>query len=149
MVVLAGCATAGRTVAGVPLDQRLEALYGHRMDVAERNTQWENERLRLRLAVDRYVEQHPATPASVAETLRRGDVVPGLTKEQVRLLWGPPTRVKHGARPRMRCGSISCRTGAVRSARFISHLPTALSSASRPDRHPSFSRDSSGSRAQD
>ena len=99
-MIVVGCAT-GHAVSSVPLDQRLAARFGHHMDVAHgaeapRNLQWEEERLRINLNVGRYLDQHPATPPLIAEALRHQTVAPGLTKEQVQLLWGPPDRVRRG-----------------------------------------------------
>lgn len=99
-LLLSGCGVTGRAVARVPQEQRLEALYGHRMDIATRphepprNIQWEEERLQVHVRVGRYLEAHPATPPAVVEALQHQDVVTGLTKEQVQLLWGPPDRVR-------------------------------------------------------
>lgn len=99
-VGVAACA-AGRSVERVPLDYRLEGLYGHQMDVRRapqeppRNLQWEHERLDVFLRVGRYLEEHPDLPGPIADALAQHELVAGMTKEQVQLVWGPPDRIRH------------------------------------------------------
>ena len=104
MLVLAATGSAacawGRAVERVPMDQRLAGLYGHAMDVerpqdASRNVDWENERLAVTLRVSRYLERHHELPPRIANALSQQELVGGLTKEQVQLLWGAPTRQQH------------------------------------------------------
>lgn len=37
-----------------------------------------------------YLTAHPGTPPNIAASIRQGDVVVGMTREQVRLVWGMP-----------------------------------------------------------
>ena len=95
---LAACATG--TVERVPLNARLEGLYGHQLDVTDpphppRNPRWENARLDVLLRVGRYLEDHPELPPAIADALARHELIIGLTKAQVQLLWGPPDRTQH------------------------------------------------------
>lgn len=62
-----------------------------------------------------YLAAHPETPSHIASSMRRGDVVAGMTREQVRLIWGMPdskaewsegdswayVRSGHGGTPRL------------------------------------------------
>ena len=90
----------GHGIDHVPLDRRLDGLYGHARDVARphdtpRNIDWENERLAVTLRVGHYLARHPELPAPMANALSKQELVAGLTKEQVQLVWGPPTGQRH------------------------------------------------------
>lgn len=93
-LILTGCSTL--TIRQVPFDERLASRYGHAKDItarpyeAPRNIQWEEERLQARLRVGQYLTDHPSTPPAMADALRELTVVPGMTKAQIQLLWGPP-----------------------------------------------------------
>ncbi len=39
-----------------------------------------------------YVAAHPELPANIANSIRQGDVVAGMTRDQVQLVWGSPER---------------------------------------------------------
>ena len=99
-----GCVD-GRLVTHAPIEHRLEDLYGTQMTVERppdppRHLRWESARIDLALAVGRYIEEHPRLPAPIVEALRHLALVPGLTKEQVQLLWGDPKRVQTLTRTR-------------------------------------------------
>lgn len=38
-----------------------------------------------------YLAAHPDTPANIASSLRQGDVIVGMTREQARIAWGAPS----------------------------------------------------------
>ena len=57
-----------------------------------------------------YVMEHPHTPLRVRQAMVRGEVVPGMTKKAVRIVWGDPEEIE--------------RTGKkTESWRYTRHIP--------------------------
>lgn len=45
-----------------------------------------------------YVAKHPSTPFRIRQAMVRGEIVPGMDKEVVRIVWGDPEKVESTGR---------------------------------------------------